>query len=119
MKLALQQLLQQRFHLTTHRETKNFSGYALVVAKGGAKLQPNKTGGGFGYIFPDRIRIQNRSLPTFAAMLHFPTGTPVVDKTGIPGNFDIELTFAPPTTPAADSDSTLPSIFTAIENSWA
>jgi uncharacterized protein (TIGR03435 family) len=45
MEPMLQKLLQQRFHLSVHRESKLVSGYALVVAKGGAKLQPAKEGG--------------------------------------------------------------------------
>lgn len=36
----LQSLLVERFALKTHRETRELSGYALVVGKGGAKMQP-------------------------------------------------------------------------------
>jgi uncharacterized protein (TIGR03435 family) len=36
----LQTLLADRFKLTIHRERKDQSGYALVVAKGGAKVKP-------------------------------------------------------------------------------
>ncbi len=36
----LQTLLADRFKLTIHREHKDQSGYALVVAKGGAKVKP-------------------------------------------------------------------------------
>jgi len=35
----LQNLLIERFHLTFHRETRNFPGYALVVDKGGPKIK--------------------------------------------------------------------------------
>ena len=35
----LQNLLAERFHLVVHHETRNFSGYELVVAKGGPKLK--------------------------------------------------------------------------------
>lgn len=35
----LQNLLTERFQLTLHRVAKEFSGYALVVAKGGSKLK--------------------------------------------------------------------------------
>ncbi len=37
--LMLQNMLAERFHLKLHRETKEFSGYELVVAKGGSKLK--------------------------------------------------------------------------------
>jgi uncharacterized protein (TIGR03435 family) len=32
-------LLKERFHLTFHREKKEFDMYTLVVAKGGSKLK--------------------------------------------------------------------------------
>jgi uncharacterized protein (TIGR03435 family) len=35
----LQNLLKERFQMSLHRETAQFSGYALVVAKGGSKLK--------------------------------------------------------------------------------
>ncbi len=40
----LQALLQDRFQLKTHLETKDVSGYALVVAKGGPKLTRHQEG---------------------------------------------------------------------------
>src|SRR5580658_7228284 len=42
LKPRLQSLLVERFHLAAHFETKKVRGYALVVAKGGPKLQPAK-----------------------------------------------------------------------------
>jgi uncharacterized protein (TIGR03435 family) len=44
-------------------------------------------------------------------LLIVPLGQPVVNKTGIPGNFDISLKYAQPT----DTDSDQPSIFVAIK----
>jgi uncharacterized protein (TIGR03435 family) len=37
--LMMQNLLVERFHLEVHRETRNFPGYDLVVAKDGPKLK--------------------------------------------------------------------------------
>lgn len=37
--LMLQSLIEERFHLTFHHETKEFKAYNLVVAKGGPKLK--------------------------------------------------------------------------------
>ncbi len=50
----------------------------------------------------------------FAAMLSLPVGKPVVDKTGLKGDYDIKLDYAPPD---AGADSSLPSIFTALQES--
>ena len=42
MKPMLRTLLEERFHLKVHSEQRILPGYALVVAKSGSKLQPNK-----------------------------------------------------------------------------
>lgn len=111
LKPFLQQLLQERFHLTYHREIKNSQGYALVIAKGGPKLQTSKSdfmrvrfwsGAGQGW---------NQSLKMIASMLTHLSGKPVVDKTGLKGNYDFELRYAP----LEETDSNLPSIFTAVQ----
>ena len=41
----LRTLLEERFHLKTHREKEEVSLYALMVAKGGLKIQPIEPGG--------------------------------------------------------------------------
>ena len=40
----LQALLEERFQLTIHRETRQLPVYELDVGKGGARLQPSKEG---------------------------------------------------------------------------
>ena len=107
----VQQLLEERFHLVYHRETKEVKGYALVVAKGGPKLKASTGKGSFGYIFTNRIRAQNRNAQDLAGLLAIRLHEPVVDKTGLTGNFDFDVSFAP----TEGSDSSLPSIFTAVE----
>jgi uncharacterized protein (TIGR03435 family) len=112
MRPLLQNLLEQRFHLTIHRGQKEVTGYALVVAKGGPRLQTSKGGEQpFGYILPDGIQDQNAPIQSLAAMLTIPAGGPVVDKTGIVGKYDFKLKFATANHP----DSNLPDLFTAVE----
>jgi uncharacterized protein (TIGR03435 family) len=107
----LQHLLQQRFHLVAHRETRNLPGYLLlVVPKGEPKLHITKGGAPYGYIFSGKLRLQNSDIDAFAGALVSPVGRPVVNKTGIQGNYDIKLDYAEGVT-----DSPLPSIFTAIQ----
>lgn len=107
----LQKLLAERFKLRVHREVKDSSGYALVVAKDGPKLQATKGDPPRPMILKNGLRANNVSMETFASMLARPTGREVVDKTGLQGNFDFKLDYAP----EGATDSSLPSIFTALQ----
>ena len=112
IKPLLQHLLEQRFHLTTHRVTKLTSGYALIVARGGPKLTPGKEGiTPHAYIVPNGVQAQGMDMAHFVPILSHPVGYPVVDKTGITGNYDIKLSYAP----ANDPNSNLPDLFTALQ----
>ena len=105
-------LLAERFGLITHRETKTVSGYALVTAKGGSKLHASGASReAKSAILRGRIIGQAADVVLLASMLGRPLGAPVVDKTGIEGTYDIDLKFAP----EDGSDSSLPSIFTAVQ----
>lgn len=112
----LRDLLEQRFHLVTHREMKMVKGYALMVAKGGTKLQPTKADRPPGfrlYTGPGRLEGLNWSIAYLATMLTPRVGLPVIDKTGVAGSYDIKLEFAP----ELESDSAFPSIFIALQES--
>jgi uncharacterized protein (TIGR03435 family) len=110
----LQLLLQQRFHLVAHRDTRDTPGFALVEAKHGAKLQPTK-----GAKFPNyhvelhagKINLRNSTLNDIAASITSVIDKPVLNRTNIQGSYDIDLTYSVDETP----DSNLPSLFTAIE----
>ena len=111
LKPMLVSLLAERFKLVMHRETKVFPGYALVVAKGGSKLHASDATAGQSSILPGRIIGHAADMAVLASMLARPLGTPVVNKTGIEGTFDIDLRFAP----ESSADSSRPSIFTAVQ----
>jgi uncharacterized protein (TIGR03435 family) len=111
MKPLLQDLLARRFKLAFHREQKDFRGFGLVVAKNGSKLQASKEPSSGIYILRDGLRGRGIPMAILASMLARPVGRPVVDKTGITGNYDIKLKFAP----EGSTDSQLPSIFTALQ----
>jgi uncharacterized protein (TIGR03435 family) len=129
--LRLQSLLEDRFKMVTHWETRELPVYALVVATEG-KLGPAlKVHAGDC----DRARIGGTpptskcgtrtnmtpaggqvsgigiSMLTFARNLSGATGRNVIDKTGLVGGYDFELTFIPDQT----ADTTGPSLFTAIQ----
>ena len=108
----LQHLLEQRFGLTTHRESKTVSGYQLVVATGGARLHPARDGQKpSGQILPNGLQGWGFTLDALASMLRSPVGRPVANKTDLSGTYDIKLDYAA----ANDPDSVLPDIFTALK----
>jgi uncharacterized protein (TIGR03435 family) len=130
-----QALLEERFKLTFRRETKEMQVYALLAGKDGAKLKPveKKTdnqpdqpmamgtdgkprsvvmfGGSSAGV---TITAPSASVLTLVGVTSRFTSQPVVDETGIKGEYDFSLTFAPedttslpgvpPNSPAGASD---------------
>jgi uncharacterized protein (TIGR03435 family) len=104
LRVMFQDLLLKRFNLRFHRETKMMPVYALIVAKRGAKLPPQKAEADIVHARENLPRVEagafvprDATLSDFAAMLHQLRGVefPVQDRTGIQGVFDISLKGAP------------------------
>jgi uncharacterized protein (TIGR03435 family) len=98
LKPCLQQLLQERFHLAAHMETRSGSGYALVVAPGGAHLTTAAAGnipGGRHPVSLGHMHVYNCSMPQLALYLIPAAGFPVVDQTGLAGSYDIDFDYNP------------------------
>ena len=111
----LQALLAERFKLTMHRESKDHAIYALIVGKNGAKLKPTEVptgggapgpqggrGGGRGMqvrVDGDGAHLQAASatLAMLSEMISRFSERPVVDMTGITGQYDFDLVFSPET----------------------
>ena len=113
LKPRLQTLLRERFHLEAHFETRLQKGYALTVAKEGPRLTETKADKPPGWragVYPGRVEGKNWSMPFLAMQLGPAAGSPVVDKTGLTGSFDVALLYAAD----AEKDPGLPSLFTAI-----
>jgi uncharacterized protein (TIGR03435 family) len=121
MMLMLQTLLADRFHVQLHWEMKESTTYDLVVAKGGPKLQETKNRDQPPYLSlrqgphdPGALLLDARraSMQLLAERLNrFTLHAPVTDKTGIAGEFDFQVEYAPG---IAQLDA-VPSIFTAIQ----
>jgi uncharacterized protein (TIGR03435 family) len=129
-KIMFQKLLADRFKLTFHREKKDLSVYAIVVAKTGPKLtksegDPNGLPGlffrGLG-VLPAR----NATIADFAGVMQTAVlDRPVVDQTGLTGRFDFMLTWTPDQSqfggmgvkvpPPTDDAAAPPDLFTAIQ----
>jgi uncharacterized protein (TIGR03435 family) len=123
-------LLDDRFHLKCHHETREMSVLVLRVAKSGSKLQPphpehdlqagippNRINFfGHGHMEGHSALMSNlvRSLASEPEI----AGRPVVDKTGLTGGYDFTLRWTPddPVSGAApaDPDEQWPSLFTAL-----
>jgi uncharacterized protein (TIGR03435 family) len=149
---ALRALLADRFKLVVHTETRQLPIYALVVARSDGRLGPNLIrspttdcdavlaatqgrGGGpppppGGKASPCGVRTGNgtfsadsRSLSQLAGILSAYLNRRVVDRTGLTGLFNADLTWTPdqmPQQPPGDRDDLPPvdpngaSIFTAV-----
>jgi len=114
LKPLLRQLLAERFRLATHDESKEVQGYALVVGKGGPKLEKNKGAQGQGMYHARGMSATGITLDGLASMLARPAGRPVVNRTGIEGSFDVKLSYADTRVPGSET-SDLPSVFTAVQ----
>jgi uncharacterized protein (TIGR03435 family) len=126
----LKVLIEDRFQLKVHRETKEMPVYALTVAKGGSKLQANSGEPGpmlrmgRGELIGKKV-----AMPMILQVLSQQLRRPVLDKTDLKGEYDFTLTWTPepgagagpgpPGGPGPDAappvDLSGPSIFTAIQ----
>jgi uncharacterized protein (TIGR03435 family) len=125
--IMLRRLLEERFKLAVHRETKEMPGYALVIGKSGSKLREGALAGkgwirnGVGSMNGEEV-----SMTQLAESLSGRLRQPVMDQTGIKGVFYLKLEWAPDPTlarnpeeakesPAAESSASGASIFTALQ----
>jgi uncharacterized protein (TIGR03435 family) len=114
---ALKALLEDRFQLRVHKEMREAQTFALVVANGGAlgpQLHPSQAdcspaavnqcgirGGGGNITYTGLTTAQiAASIAGFSVI-----GTPVVDRTGLAGRYDLHLEF---------NDDSGPNVFTAL-----
>jgi uncharacterized protein (TIGR03435 family) len=103
----LQTLLKERFGLEFHRESKDMAVFALVVAKGGSKLKATDSATGCHISTTSRkIRHQcHMDLSQFAERLSTYTDRPVVDKTQLPGVFEINIEWVPDGAATVDAEA--------------
>jgi uncharacterized protein (TIGR03435 family) len=91
--IMLQHLLTDRFGMTAHEENKTVAFFALVPAKGGAKLKSVEKPDISATVDlnSDNIQLKAYTMPAFARFLSTSMGHPVVDETGLAGAYDITL----------------------------
>jgi uncharacterized protein (TIGR03435 family) len=115
IRMAVQNLLADRFHLVIHKETRPMTGYSLLVARNGFKLQKAEGDRGGWGMGRGKMTAQRTSMEDITSFLAFQLDRPVVDATGIQGVFNFTLEWSPNDRPDADPSDNRPSIFTAIE----
>jgi uncharacterized protein (TIGR03435 family) len=135
--LRVQTMLEDRFKLVTHWETRDLPVYALVLAKSDGKHGPrfkphtgtcaDRAQNG-GPVRPPsenvncgtnisvsatsgKITGNGLTMETFARNLSGIAGRNVINKTGLEGAFDVEIEF----TPEQSAETTGPSLFTALQ----
>jgi uncharacterized protein (TIGR03435 family) len=140
MNVMLRNLLVDRFKLTVHRETRDLPVYALVLARSdrrlGPKLAPSKVdcdavaeeaiarGGApppvkageappcsIGFSGQGQMSVRSKPMADVVRVLSQLTQHVVVDRTGLAGGFDFDLSWSPD----AAADQSGPSIFTAVQ----
>jgi uncharacterized protein (TIGR03435 family) len=96
MMAMLRALLEDRFKLAVRMETKEMKAYALVVAKGGAKMEESPDGEmALQKVNASKTIYTNMSMPIFADLLAFPVEDTVVDQTGLRGVYNFTLNYMP------------------------
>ena len=113
----METLLEDRFKLAVHRETRQLQGFALVVAKNGFKLQPLKDdcrqsqGHSGGPV--ESMEARCVSMDTLANRLGVYTATRIENKTGIEGNFSFQLKWSHEQPKSTDLDAP-PALFDVL-----
>jgi len=98
MRERVRALLTDRFQLKVHKETKEGSVYALVVAKNGSKLQEGKeSADGQQGMRSNRGELTGMlaSIPMVVNFLSGQLGRPVIDKTDLKGKYDFKMKWVP------------------------
>jgi uncharacterized protein (TIGR03435 family) len=133
LQLMMQAMLAERFRLVAHKEQRDLPGYRLVVAREGrlgldlkpgadCSLRGERPGGPCRITYGAGTRaLRGMTIQQFADGLVSVVGGVVVDRTNLPGIYDIDLRWTPEFErqagdPAAAPIATdAPNIFTAIQ----
>ena len=112
---ALQVLLEDRFQLRVHWDSKNLSLYRLTIAKSGSKLKegealPENTPRGFEGRYASRIVRNQAPISSLVTALSAYVQVPVEDQTGLEGFYSFVLEWQH----EEQADATEAAMFTAL-----
>lgn len=124
MQMRMRNLLADRFQLKLTRETREMPVYALVVAKGGPKMQESTVGtdGRNMRMGRGKLVVVGAGTQMLAVQLSQSLGRTVQDKTGLTANYyDFTLEWSPEGQPLGPKDNETapppdgPTLFTALQ----
>jgi uncharacterized protein (TIGR03435 family) len=105
LQAMMQKMLLERFKLESHRETKPFSVYGLVVGKGGIKFKEVPDGDSHNSNSNNNHYTGKCiNMEIFAGFLARRSDLPVLDMTGLKGYYDLTLDWVPEERRATDGD---------------
>jgi len=122
----LQNLLADRFQVRFHWNTREEPGYILTVAKGGPRLKQPAPDDPRGRPVPassftsnGHVELHRSTMTRFASALRWYMSQPVIDKTELPGEYDIAFDAEPGSMPGftfgrGQQQSEFPTIFVAL-----
>ncbi len=123
-------LLEDRFRLQVHHETKELPAFVMTVLKSGSKLKPSEASPAnadetkptrpSGLFLRGRGRLEGvqatlEMLTTILGMQPEIGVRPLIDKTGLSGKFDFTLNWTPDGGTGSTSSDTGLSLFTALQ----
>jgi uncharacterized protein (TIGR03435 family) len=114
-------ILAERFQLKAHTETRILPVFELVVVSNGPKFKHSADqkshdtgtsiqGSNRGF----QLTAHGISIVSLASSLEGQVHRPVIDMTGLTGNYDVAMKWSSDTLPSAETNSA-PSIFTALQ----
>ena len=109
----VQALLAERYGLLLHAETRVLPAYDLILARGGSKLVPsigNNHAVGLGRT---HLQGENLTVAALAEQLSLLTGRIVVDKTSLPGHYDVKLQWS--SDDGVPTEDSSPTLFVALQ----
>jgi uncharacterized protein (TIGR03435 family) len=111
--LLMQALLADRFKLRLHHDLRELPVYNLVIARSGLKMKEASSSKDESWSMGlGSITSKGMPIASLVASLSNPVGRMIIDKTGLTGKYEINLTFSWNDEPGDAS----PSIFTALQD---
>lgn len=108
----VEHLLEDRFHLILHKESRPVKGYVLQISKKGATLQTTTAPVQAVNMLPGYIIAQSATLETLSRILSLnaQVASPVANRTGLAGNYAFRVAYS-----AGEADADSPDLFSALK----